>query len=80
MQIYLFHASRGGETRWILMYQHEKNANAKLLEFKREMNRQGYRVVSDEKKAGEYRYMQLSKRVGDSYLYAWVNFSLETVL
>jgi hypothetical protein len=63
------------------MHQTEEGANRRLLREKKELNKSGFRLVSDEKKAGEYRYIKMSrKRTDGLYDYAYVEFSLETVL
>ena len=81
MQIYLLTSQHRGCICAALMFQSEKGANKKLLREKKAFNGLGYRLVSDEKKAGEYRYMKLSRKGKDgAYEYAYCSYSLETVL
>lgn len=81
MQIYLLTSQHRGNICATLMFQSEQGANKRLLREKRAYNGLGYRIVSDEKKAGEYRYMKLSRKTqGGLYEYAYCSYSLETVL
>ena len=81
MQVYLLTSQHRGNICETLMFQSETGANKKLLREKKAFNGLGYRLVSDEKKAGEYRYMKLSRKTqGGLYEYAYCSYSLETVL
>lgn len=80
MFLYLYCELFGNNLMRVSMHQTCKGANKRLLEAKREYLSRGWKLVADEKKPGEYRYLKFSIPDDDGqYKYAYVNFSYERV-
>ena len=80
MKLFLYTRTWKGNTDRIRMCLTEKAANKRLIESNRQLKEAGYKVVSDEKRIGEYRYMRLSRKRDDGYYdYAYSSYSLEQV-
>lgn len=80
MFMYLYVEFMRGRMISVRMHETYKGANKRLLKARREYLADGWKLVSDEKKPDEYRYLKFSKlREDGMYDYAYANFSYERV-